>query len=142
MSPRPKRIRKVNNPPVIKGFKPYGTENNGNSEEPVFILLEEYEAIRLCDFEMLNHFEASSIMEVSRPTLTRIYTVARKKIAEAFVTGRQIVFEGGKVYFDSEWFQCSACACFFNNPFKDKPIETCPLCNSGQFNNYAEGFEN
>ena len=59
MSPRPKRLRKIINPPPVKGFKPYGTIKQAVHVEPVFLLYEEYEAFRLCDFEKLNHQEAS-----------------------------------------------------------------------------------
>ena len=71
------------------------------------LLYEEYEALRLCDYSMENHNRASEIMEVSRPTFTRIYASARQKLASAFVEGRQIVIEGGKVYFDSDWHICN-----------------------------------
>jgi uncharacterized protein len=141
MSPRPKRLRKIENPPVIKGFKPYGLESKSLPGDPIFLLYEEYEAIRLCDFESLNHTEASTIMEVSRPTLTRIYASARQKIAQAFVTGRQIIFEGGKVYFDSDWYECTLCTCYFNHPNKDKIIEACPLCKDKNIRPYSDGFE-
>jgi len=130
MSPRPKRIRKVSNPPIISGFKPYGGHDKGNKQEPIFLHYEEYEALRLCDFERLNHHQASIIMDVSRPTLTRIYSKARFKVAEAFVKGLQIIIEGGKVYFDSEWSSCNSCGCFFNNPDKQDDIKKCPLCKS------------
>jgi uncharacterized protein len=133
MSPRPIRLRKISNPPVISGFKPYGGQP-GTGE--VFLQIEEYEAIRLCDFEMLNHHQASSAMNVSRPTLTRIYSRARQKIASALVEGKQLIIEGGKIYFDSEWFTCDSCNCFFNQPEKDKKVEACPLCGSSQVANY------
>ncbi len=130
MSPRPKRFRKVSNPPVISGFKPYGNKNATKDPGVVFLQYEEYEAIRLCDFEKLNHFHASEIMNVSRPTLTRIYAKAREKMAEAIVLGKQLIIEGGKIYFDSEWFSCKSCGCFFNNPDKQDDIKECPLCGS------------
>ena len=38
-------------------------------------------------------------MNVSRPTLTRIYAKARKTVAEAFVEGKSLVIEGGSVDF-------------------------------------------
>jgi Zn finger protein HypA/HybF involved in hydrogenase expression len=69
-------------------------------------------------------------MGVSRPTFTRIYASALRKIAKAFVEGKQISIEGGKVYFDSDWFQCVTCKCYFNNPEKEEKPETCPLCGS------------
>ena len=130
MSPRIKRPRKVLNPPIIKGFKPFGPGTADLNPEPVYLLFEEYEALRLCDFDMVIHNEASVIMGVSRPTFTRIYAAARQKIARAFVEGRQITIEGGKVYFDSTWYHCANCNCDFNNPEKEKEVECCPLCSS------------
>ena len=69
MSPRPLRLRKISNPPIISGFRPYGNKKNNGKAGTVFLLLEEYEALRLCDYEMLNHHQASVIMNISRPTL-------------------------------------------------------------------------
>ena len=103
-------------------------------------MFEEYEALRLCDYDMYNHHQASVIMGVSRPTFTRIYSSVRQKIAKAFVEGRQISIEGGKVYFDSNWYSCSQCGCYFNNPEMDKPVEMCPLCGENQF--IRHDFEN
>jgi predicted DNA-binding protein (UPF0251 family) len=130
MSPRPFRLRKVSNPPVISGFKPYRNKSIDEKAEAIFLQYEEYEALRLCDYEMLNHQQASVLMAVSRPTLTRIYSRARRKIAEAFVMGKQIIIEGGKIYFDSDWFSCKECGCFFNNSEKLREIKECPLCKS------------
>jgi predicted DNA-binding protein (UPF0251 family) len=138
MSPRVKRIRKVLNPPSIKGFKPYGPETGMSNPDPVLLLYEEYEALRLCDYDRYNHNHASVIMGVSRPTYTRIYARAREKVAKAFVEGRQITIEGGKVYFDSDWYQCSRCQCYFNNPEKDKYLNACPLCGSIQFSSLEQ----
>ncbi|MGC8825231.1 MAG: DUF134 domain-containing protein [Bacteroidales bacterium] len=136
MSPRIKVLRKVSNPPLIKGFKPYGSEAGKQNLEFVNLLYEEYEAIRLSDYDILNHHQASVMMGVSRPTFTRIYASALQKIAKAFVEGRQICIEGGKVYFDSDWYHCRSCDCYFNNPEKDKKIEFCPLCKSKDIESY------
>jgi len=136
MSPRIKVLRKVSNPPIVKGFKPYGNTSDKLSDEEVKLLYEEYEAIRLCDYDMLNHHQASVIMGVSRPTFTRIYASALQKIAKAMVEGRPISFEGGKIYFDSNWYHCHSCGCYFNNPEKEKTIEHCPLCGSKQIDEF------
>ena len=140
MSPGVKRIRKVLDIPMIKGFKPYGPESGNRKTEPVTLLYEEYEALRLCDYDMCNHHRASIVMNVSRPTYTRIYASARKKVAKAFVEGRQIVIEGGKVYFDSDWYQCETCRCYFNNTEKEKAVERCPLCGSQKIKGYDYDF--
>lgn len=131
--PRPKRWRKVSNPPKISGFKPYGLNSEDSNAEPIFLRFEEYEAVRLCDYEGMNHHEASLVMGVSRPTLTRIYATARQKIAEALVQGKQINIEGGKIYFDSEWYHCHQCGSYFNHPNKLEPLNECPLCHSTNF---------
>lgn len=138
MSPRLKINRKVSDPPKVKGFHPFGLNPDiENNKEKIVINYEEYEALRLCDYEMLNHHQASVIMQVSRPTFTRIYSSALQKIAKAFVEGKSIIFEGGKVYFDSDWYHCNNCDCFFNNPYKEESINTCPLCK----NNNIEKIE-
>lgn len=130
MSPRGKRIRKLLNPPLIKGFRPYGMVSDAVSDEIVVMLYEEYESIKLCDYDMMNHHAASELMGVSRPTFTRIYASARQKIALALAEGRQLRIEGGKVCFDSDWFSCNHCGCYFNNPEKESYPEKCPLCSS------------
>ncbi len=127
MSPNLKRPRKILNPPLVKGFKPYGPALS-QGRDAIMMHFEEYEALRLCDYDMLNHHDASQEMGVSRPTFTRIYASARKKIARAFVEGKQITLEGGKVYFDSDWYHCLDCGCYFNHPEMHLPVSHCPLC--------------
>ena len=128
--PRRKRIRKITSPPHFKGFSPMGIPQ---PERSMVLDFEEYEAIRLCDYDLYNHLEASSIMNVSRPTFARIYESARQKVAYAFVQGIPIIFEGGKVYYDSEWFSCSDCGCKFNHLSKEDPVTGCALCGSRNF---------
>jgi predicted DNA-binding protein (UPF0251 family) len=135
MSRQKRILRKVSNPPIIKGFKPYGISFDEN-REGIKLLYEEYEALRLCDYELLNHHQASIMMGVSRPTFTRIYATALQKIAKAFVEGKQISIEGGKVYFDSDWYHCQKCGCYFNNPLKDQKVEGCPLCKNFNIEKY------
>ena len=137
MSTRIRRPRKILSPPSIKGFKPYGIGPDVKpSKNSVNLLFEEYEALRLSDYDGLNHHQSSLMMDVSRPTFTRIYAAALQKVATAFVEGRQIVIEGGKVYFDSDWHQCNACECYFSHPHKHLPIEECPLCGSEDISDF------
>jgi predicted DNA-binding protein (UPF0251 family) len=126
---RKRRHRKLLSPPVIKGFIPYGKDINTENQDLVSMLCEEYEAIKLCDYDMLTHLEASALMGVSRPTFTRIYSSARQKIALAISEGRHLIIEGGKVYYDSHWFHCKDCDAFFTNP-NDIVDITCALCAS------------
>jgi len=134
---RPKRIRRMTNPPHFKGFKPIGLP----ADHPVVINYEEYEAIRLSDFELHGQMESARIMEVSRPTFARIYESARRKVAQAFVLGKPIIFEGGKVYFDSEWYLCNSCDCRFNHPAKEEKVINCALCGSTDIEQSKENLK-
>lgn len=49
--PRPKRSRKVFRPPLISGFLPFGS--SAGSSGGISLLYEEYEAMRLADYEGL-----------------------------------------------------------------------------------------
>ena len=124
---RPKRNRRIYVSPDFKGFAPIGTSNEASI---VVMNFEEYEAIRLSDFELLHQKDAAERMAVSRPTFSRIYESARRKVAQAFVTGATIVFEGGKIYFDSNWYYCKSCKCQFNNQNQSVEITECALCGS------------
>jgi predicted DNA-binding protein (UPF0251 family) len=141
MSPRTRVLRKVLNPPIVDGFKPYGQGSEKLNLDSVNLLFEEYEAIRLSDYDALNHHQASVMMGVSRPTFTRIYASALQKVAKAFIEGRQIAIKGGKVYFDSDWYHCNACKCYFNNPERDKIVENCSLCGSDQVHGFNYAYD-
>lgn len=89
------------------GFKPFGIPRS--IVEEVVLHYDEYEAIRLLDYDGMRQEEAAERMNVSRPTLTRIYENARKTIAKAFVEGKMIVIEGGNVDFGRIWYRCRKC---------------------------------
>ncbi len=125
--------------PAVSGFKPYGKNLSDVEREVVFLLCEEYESIRLCDYERLTQEAAAVEMEVSRPTLTRIYRSAREKVAKAFVEGRQLVIEGGKVYYASGWFVCKECGSLFNDPSGHNGGDGCPLCGSRSVEKTEDG---
>lgn len=105
--PRPQQFRKVDSPPLMLGFKPFGIPRR--QTETVTLRMDEYETIRLLDYEGLTQETAAARMNVSRPTLTRIYENARKTVAQALVEGKMILIEGGNVDFGKEWFRCRKC---------------------------------
>ncbi len=96
---RCKQIRKVESTPGAAGFRPFGRDcKKGNRVE---LLLDEYETVRLLDYEGKQQAEAAELMNVSRPTLTRIYMEARRKMATALVEGRPLCITGGNTDFVS-----------------------------------------
>ena len=96
--PRPKRRRMMATPPAVEGFRPFGVPIT--DIEPIELLFEEYESIKLTDYEGLTQEQAAERMNVSRPTLTRIYEKARKTIAQSFVEGKAIIIKGGDFHSD------------------------------------------
>ena len=105
--PRPKRERLICNPPQMQGFRPFGIPMD--KIETVTLTFDEYESINLLDYKLLNQEQAAEKMNVSRPTLTRIYESARRTIANAFIEGKAIIIAGGNVYFEQDWFRCKKC---------------------------------
>lgn len=127
MSPRPKRYRKVDRPPAITGFRPMGSRQCFGQE--VILHFEEYESVKLADYDMCTHAQAAEKMGVSRPTFTRIYEAARQKIAQAFVEGRPLMIRGGQAQFTEEWYHCTGCGNDFT-PVYDPSWDgmACPIC--------------
>lgn len=60
--------------------------------EQIELFRDEMEALRLCDMDGLTQEEAGQKMGVSRGTVQRIITIARRKTAEALTEGRALVF--------------------------------------------------
>jgi hypothetical protein len=91
------------------------------------LLFEEYEAIRLADYENLTQEEAAKKMQISRPTFTRLYDKARKSIAKAFVEGAAILIQGGNFRTDDYWYRCVNC---HETMITLKPVDNCRSCYS------------
>jgi predicted DNA-binding protein (UPF0251 family) len=105
--PRPKKKRKVNHPPKMLGFKPFGIRFCDT--EHIIMQYEEYESVKLVIYDRLSQKSAAEQMEVSRPTLTRIYNSALQKMGQAFVEGKSILIKGGDYEFEKDWFKCKTC---------------------------------
>jgi predicted DNA-binding protein (UPF0251 family)/predicted Fe-Mo cluster-binding NifX family protein len=122
---RNKKDRYINGNISLTGFTPVSNDKL-NGRDSIIINREEYEAIKLCDYDLLNQAEAAEIIGVSRPTLTRIYENARRKVAKAFTEGREIIFAGDHPGND-EWEECNVCHSQFSNVHNGK-LSVCPLC--------------
>jgi len=94
--PRPRRLRRVCFRPRVTCYRP---EILGS--EVVILTIDEVEAIRLKDYEDLSQIEAAERMHISQPTFQRIYKSARRKIADAIVSGKIMRIEGGPCMFES-----------------------------------------
>ena len=91
---RPAKVRCICAKPNNPGFIPM---NDSADQNRLTITLDEYETIRLLDYVGFSQAECAARMHVSRTTVTRLYESARNKIADAFVNGKGIIFEGGDV---------------------------------------------
>lgn len=126
--PRPKRSRRIHRPPIATGFAPFGIASGSNGS--ITLLYEEYESLRLSDYEGIAQQEAANRMEISRPTFSRIYDQARQKLSRALVEGLSVVIEGGNMTFDEIWFRCKACSTAFCPPENQHETDSCPVCRS------------
>lgn len=90
---RPPKCRSICSMPIIREFGPLDFE----SSETIILNLDEYEVLRQLDYVHFTQEKCADRMNVSRTTVTRMYERARNKIAEAIVTGKKIVIEGGDV---------------------------------------------
>jgi len=119
------RHRRMTRPPAMEGFKPFGVPMR--ELESVDLLYEEYEALRLADYDNLTQEEAAKKMSISRPTFTRLYDKARKSIAKAFVEGKAIIIRGGTYITDDYWYRCDDC---HETIVSDHPVNQCRECDS------------
>ena len=91
---RPVKLRKVCSLPEESKFGPLGSPRD--HKDLINMEIDEYEVIRLIDLEGFSQDECAIQMDVSRPTVQRIYSQARKKLAESLVNGKVLIIEGGK----------------------------------------------
>ena len=91
--PRPRRTRRIFFQPDVTYFKPAGTPLY-NLQETI-LSFDELEAIRLIDSKRMEQNKASKKMKISQPTFSRLLDSARKKLADAIITGQAIKIQGG-----------------------------------------------
>lgn len=91
--PRPRKHRRVGQHPVAVFYKPQGIPIH--QLKGMILPVEGLEALRLADAEGLDQQRASEMMQVSRPTFSRILADARRTVARALANGWAIRIEGG-----------------------------------------------
>ncbi|MGP1442311.1 MAG: DUF134 domain-containing protein [Anaerovoracaceae bacterium] len=89
---RPEKCKQICNIPKNSRFY---CENLENSNNFTVLTLEEYETIRLIDYIGLTQAECAEQMHVARTTVQRLYTDARRKLAEFIINGTTLDICGG-----------------------------------------------
>jgi predicted DNA-binding protein (UPF0251 family)/phage FluMu protein Com len=125
---RPQKNRTVQEPPKIQGMKPIGVP--ARFLESIILSIDEYEAIRLADYEGLEHEKAAEIMGISRPTFTRLIEKARRKLAESIVAIKELMIEGGSFSFVNNLVRCFDCGEISRFDDSTSIPGTCPICKS------------
>lgn len=90
--PRPRKCKRVCCLPENNLFGPI---NAISDKEIIIMTVDEYETIRLIDFEGMNQEECAKRMNAARTTIQKIYYDARRKLADSLVNGKKIQIEGG-----------------------------------------------
>lgn len=70
-------------------------KTDGDTDDKVRLSIEEFETVRLIDYNGLTQEECSVQMHVSRTTVQRMYNEARRKIASFLVKGSSLQICGG-----------------------------------------------
>ena len=95
--PRPQKARRIRCYPDFWSFAP----DQDKANDTIVMSLDEFETIRLIDYQSKTQEQCAQEMNVARTTVTAIYDTARKKLAQALVEGRRIVISGGNYTLDN-----------------------------------------
>lgn len=92
--PRPRKCRKVCSLPIANEFN---SKTESTQQQDVIIMtVDEYETIRLIDYQGFSQEECSEYMKIARTTVQQIYNNARKKLSNFLVNGQTLRIEGGE----------------------------------------------
>ena len=127
----------IHTPPLYKVFKPTGVR--GRDLETLEMSLDEYEALRLADFEGMNQEEAAAEMDISRSTFARLIESARLKSSQFLIQGKRLVISGGSVHFKENLVQCHDCHHIFVVKMGET-LDSCHACGSENLIDLAGGF--
>lgn len=126
---RQAKVRKIQKFPKVRQFLPVVEDQK--TLGPVFLKLEEWEAIRLKDQENLRQEDCAQRMEVSRQTFQNILESARRTVSTALVDGLPLLIEGGDYTTENCRFFCPNCHTEYDvRCTKDRKI--CPRCGEKQ----------
>lgn len=92
--PRPSKCKCVGRMPRFSSFGPVEREDSCRGNR-IILSVEEYEVLRLIDYEGLTQEACAARMDVKRATVQALYAEARKKTARFLVEGSSLHIEGG-----------------------------------------------
>lgn len=72
-----------------RNFKPSGIP--ARELEKIVLNLDEFEALRLCDYDGLSQIEAGEAMGVSRGTIQRLLISGRKKVVDVLLHSKELI---------------------------------------------------
>ena len=84
---RKKKVRYIQEMPKVFQFSPKGKTGRPDAVE---LTIDQFEVIRLADFQGYHQAEAAQFMGLSRPSFGRILKGARNTVANALVNGKAI----------------------------------------------------
>ena len=89
--PRRRKIRNCRRLDGDKNFKPSGIPRT--ELESVILELDEFETLRLCDYDGLSQIEAGEVLGVSRGTVQRLLSTGRKKIVDVLLHSKELILK-------------------------------------------------
>ncbi|TFG88708.1 MAG: DUF134 domain-containing protein [Gemmatimonadales bacterium] len=124
---RPHCCRRISGKPAASLFKPAGIP--ARKLDAIVMTLDEFEALRLADFEGQYQEPAAERMSVSRSTFGRILDSAHRKVAEVLIEGKALRIEGGPVHTEPQGrFRCRRCALQREGVVRE--AGECPRCHT------------
>ena len=91
---RRKKVRYIQRMPQVAQFSPRGKPGRPDEIE---LTVDQFEAIKLADFQGYDQPEGAQVMGLSRPSFGRILREGRKIVADAIVNGKIIRIRTGNV---------------------------------------------
>lgn len=125
--PRPVKYRRVLSVPGTTLFGPLGIDNQ--DMDTIVMTIEELESIRLMDMEGLDQIGCAESMGVARSTFQRIYSEAKRKVADSIVNGKILKIQGGNYTLNLCSIACRYCGYTWQEKYEDiKDHIRCPKC--------------
>ena len=91
---RRKKVRYIQKMPKIVQFSPRGKPGRPDETE---LQIDQFEAVKLADFQGFEQSEGAQAMGLSRPSFGRLLREGRKIIADALVNGKTLRIRTGNI---------------------------------------------